>query len=116
MIDIKFYVISAALAQRIGLVGKRYLTQDGRYIIDNADLKRLSLTSEEFINGVQGLQAINKEEAKAMIALGGYTLGGIPNIITTITPSTDEEVVNEEHSGDGEGEQTEGNNNNEKEE
>ena len=70
--------MSRAIAERTGRINARYRTRDGRYIIDNNDLKRLRLTAEEYITGLKGVERIDDTEAKRMIALGGRAMGVAP--------------------------------------
>ena len=72
------YLVSRAIAERTGRINARYRTRDGRYIIDNNDLKRLRLTAEEYITGLKGVERIDDTEAKRMIALGGRAMGVAP--------------------------------------
>ena len=70
--------MSRAIAERTGRINARYRTRDGRYIIDNNDLKRLRLTAEEYITGLKGVERIDDTEAKRLIALGGRAMGVAP--------------------------------------
>lgn len=70
--------MSRAIAERTGRINSRYRTRDGRYIIDNNDLKRLRLTAEEYITGLKGVERIDDTEAKRLIALGGRAMGAAP--------------------------------------
>lgn len=72
--DLRFYVVTEEVARRAGLQDQRYRTKDGRYILDNNDLGRIALTSDEYISGLHGVEVISKEDAKNMIAEGGYTI------------------------------------------
>ncbi len=72
--DLKFYAVTEDVARRAGLKDQRYKTRDGRYILDNNDLGRIALTSDEYISGLDGVEAISKDEAKRLIAEGGYTI------------------------------------------
>lgn len=75
MIDFAFYLVTEEIAMRCGLVNDRYKTQDNKFILDNKDLSRLRLTSQEFVNGVEGIEMITKQEADDLIEQGGYTIG-----------------------------------------
>lgn len=75
MVDIAFYLATEGVARRCGLTNARYITQDGRYILSNKDLRRLRLTSQEFINGLQGIELVTREDAEGLIAANNYTLG-----------------------------------------
>lgn len=74
MIDVCYYLATRDVLARCGLLGQRYRTEDGLYIIDNKDLSRITPTSEEYLNGVSGISAISVSDAKKMIAENSYTL------------------------------------------
>lgn len=74
-LDIAFYKVSKEIAIRSGLISERYRTQDGYYILDNKDLSRVRFTTDEYINGLSGIERITENEAKELIALGGYKFG-----------------------------------------
>lgn len=93
MIDIGFYAVTPEVAQRAGLQGQRYKTADGEYILDNKDLERITLTSQEFLTGIQGIRAVTQEEAERLIAEGKYQLGG------ETETADNAEVTNEETEG-----------------
>ena len=73
-VNTTYFLATQDIAQRTGLVGKRYVTQDGRFILDNKDLSRLRLTPEEYITGLQGIERVNAAQVQTLIALGGYSM------------------------------------------
>ena len=73
-VNTTYFLATQDIAQRTGLVGKRYVTQDGRFILDNKDLSRLRLTPEEYITGLQGIERVNADQVQTLIALGGYSM------------------------------------------
>lgn len=75
MVDIAFYLVTREVAYRSGLQDERYVTKDGRFILDNRDLTRVQLTSQEYITGLQGIELVSGNEAKRLIAENGYLLG-----------------------------------------
>lgn len=75
MIDVGYYAATPEVAQRAGLSDLRYRTVDGRYILDNRDLERISLRSQEFLTGISGVEPLSRQEAKTLIAEGGYKMG-----------------------------------------
>lgn len=75
MVDISFYLVSREIAVRCELIGQRYVAQDGRFILDNKDLSRLRLTSEEYVNGISNIEMITKKEAEDLIKENKYTFG-----------------------------------------
>lgn len=75
MIDIAYYLATKDIAKRCNLIGKRYMSNDGRFILDNKDLSRLRLTSTEYISGLQGIEMISQKKAQDIIAENGYNFG-----------------------------------------
>lgn len=78
MIDVAFYLVSEEVARRAGVIDSKYRTQDGRFILDNKDLDRMRLTSEEFVNGISDAEMITREQAKELIAANRYAIGEAP--------------------------------------
>ena len=74
-LDTAFYLVTKDIAIRSGLVDVRYRTLDGRFILDNKDLSRVRFTTDEYINGLDGVEKISESEAKTLIAKGGYKKG-----------------------------------------
>ena len=93
MIDIAFYLVTKDIARRTGLVGERYIAPDGRYILDNKDLSRIRLSTDEYINGLQGVEKITKEEAKTLIAQGGYRMIENTDNTEVIAATNEEENI-----------------------
>ena len=110
-IDTAFYLVSESVAQRSGLIGQRYVTTDGRYVLDTKDLSRIRFTSEEYITGLQGIERINASEAQAQIARGGFSM----TPLVQETPTNEEETQVEGETPE-EVETQEENNTNEEEE
>lgn len=75
MIDNTFYLVERDVAVRSGLLNSRYRTLDGRYVLDSKDLSRIRLRSDEFENGLSGIERISPEDAKTLIAKGGFKVG-----------------------------------------
>lgn len=75
MIDIAYYLATKDIAKRCNLIGKRYMSKDGRFILDNKDLSRLRLTSTEYISGLRGIEMISHQKAQDLIAENGYNFG-----------------------------------------
>lgn len=140
MVDVAFYLVSEDIARRCGLIGQRYRV-GYKYILDNKDLSRLRLTSDEYVHGLQGIEEISNEEAKRLIVQGGYNMTGTGNGTTQTVeepnpepepenneattegevPAAEEEVIDTEGVGDandilGNGSEEENNNNEPKEE
>ena len=85
MIDVQNYVVTREIALRTGDIRFKYRTEDGRFIVDNRTLAKIRFTSDEIVNGLDGVEKITDEEAKTLIARGGYKMG-----------DADEEKVEEE--------------------
>lgn len=75
MIDIAYYLATADIAKRCNLIGKRYMSEDGRFIIDNKDLSRLRLTSVEYVEGIKGIEKITHSKARDLVAENGFNFG-----------------------------------------
>lgn len=91
MLDVAFYLVSEDIAQRSGLIGERYITKDGRYILDNKDLSRVRFTTDEYISGLSGVEKITNEQAKELIKENGYLM-----LKPVIEEETSEQVSEEE--------------------
>lgn len=75
MIDNDNFLVSRAVAERAGVIGQKWKTDDGRYILDRKTLSRIRLTSEEYITGLQGVERVTKEEAITLAAKAGWKMG-----------------------------------------
>ena len=75
MIDVQNYVVTREIALRTGDIRFKYRTEDGRFIVDNRTLAKIRFTSDEIVNGLDGVEKITEEEAKTLIARGGYKMG-----------------------------------------
>lgn len=83
MLDTAHYLVTRSIAERCGVISRRYRTADGRYIIDNKDLARVRLTSEEYITGLQGVEKITESQAKKLIIDGHFAMGAESEAVTT---------------------------------
>lgn len=105
MIDTAFYLVTKEIALRSGVIENRYRTADGMYVLDSKDLSRIRFTTDEYVNGLNGVQRISDEEARDLIARGGYSMGVVNEQSSTITPTQEvnnEEVEEETQSEEGE--------------
>ena len=68
---VQLYLVNAAIAKRTGFAQQRYITKDGRYIVNDRDLRVARLTDSEKANQEQ----ITQELAKLLIAENGYKTG-----------------------------------------
>ena len=72
MINIAFYKVTREIARRCDLLTERYVTKDGDYILDNRDLARIELTTQEFEDNVE---LLSKEQALQLIEENHHTFG-----------------------------------------
>ena len=70
-----YYLADASVAQRAGVERIRYMAADGRYIVNDSDLRRIRLTAEEYVTGLP-VELVSHEKAKQLIRENGYDLGG----------------------------------------
>lgn len=75
MVDIAFFKVTRSIALRTGLLKYRYRTVDNKFIIDNKDLQRVRMTSDEMINGFSGIEKISLEEVQRLKAENNYKMG-----------------------------------------
>ena len=68
---VQLYLVSEAIAKRTGFAQQRYVTRDGRYIVNNRDLRVARLTDAEKADQEQ----ITQEQARQLIAENGYKTG-----------------------------------------
>ena len=93
MVKENYFTASAELTRRAGIIESRYRTKDGRYVITDKDLQKLSLvmTPQEFIGGIDVVE-ISEKEAKRLISEGGYHVG-------ELYEKTEEEVITDDKIG-----------------
>ena len=96
MIDTAFYLVTRDILERAGLVGQRYRSADGRYVLDNKDLSRVRFTTDEYINGLAGVEKITAEQAKQIIADGGYSMKDPVETVQQPQQEQEETVVENE--------------------
>jgi hypothetical protein len=95
MIDQGFYLADRSIAARAGVLESAYVTADGRFVLDSQALKFVRLTPDEFVTGLQGVEKISYEEAKSLIAAGGYR-----HIAGTAAEETPAEADGKDDGGD----------------
>lgn len=74
MVNKTFYLVDDSICERCGLKGKRYMTEDGRYVLDDKDLRRVNMTAAEYIHGLKGVSKVDEDTARLLIAQGGYRM------------------------------------------
>lgn len=75
MMTTQTYLVTADVAERTGLIQSRYRVKDGRYVVNDRDLGRIRLTTEEYIGGLQGVEAVSDNDAETLIADNSYQMG-----------------------------------------
>lgn len=100
MIDVQDYLVTRDIALRTGSIQYKYRTADGQFIVDNRTLSKIKLTSDEFINGLQGIKKISKEEAKTLIAQNDFQMGDTENAETNEKVREESTVIEESISED----------------
>ena len=102
MLDTAIYLVTKDIALRSGLINSRYRIADGRFVLDNKDLSRVRFTTDEYINGLSGVEKTDELTAKTLIAQNGYKMGEEvveqPTPVETVTEpeNVQEEVIQEE--------------------
>lgn len=102
MLDTAIYLVTKDIALRSGLISSRYRIADGRFVLDNKDLSRVRFTTDEYINGLSGVEKTDELTAKTLIAQNGYKMG--EEVVEQPTPvetviepeNVQEEVIQEE--------------------
>lgn len=102
MLDTAIYLVTKDIALRSGLINSRYRIADGRFVLDNKDLSRVRFTTDEYINGLSGVEKTDELTAKTLIAQNGYKMG--EEVVEQPTPvetviepeNVQEEVIQEE--------------------
>lgn len=68
---VQLYLVSKELAERTGFDKQRYVTKDGRYIVNDRDLRIARLTEQE----KEAAEPITKEQSRQLISENGYKTG-----------------------------------------
>lgn len=103
MVDITFYLVTQAIAQRSGVIESRYRIKDGRFVLDNKDLSYIRFTPDEYIDGLEGVEKVSKDEAMLLIKENGYKMGVEKPVVVSqgqqqveSTDTTEEEKIADE--------------------
>lgn len=92
MLDTSFFLATRDIAQRSGVLNERYRIADGRYVLDNKDLGRIRLTSEEYVTGLAGVERISRDKAYALITANGNQMGQAAADAETEAPLSETEA------------------------
>jgi len=79
MIDDTIYLATADVAQRAGVYETAYQVKDGRFVVDRNDIRRIRLTGDEYLTGIQGIEKISQQQAEVLISENHYRRAGDPN-------------------------------------
>lgn len=94
MLESQNYLVTREVALRTGSIQYKYRTEDGRFIVDYRTLSRIRLTGDEILNGLKGVESITKDEAKTLIAKGGYKMGDSEEATPIVEETTEEKGDN----------------------
>lgn len=94
MLDTAIYLCTADIARRSGVINSRYRTTDGRYILYDKDLARIQFTTDEYLNGLKGIEKITTDQALRLIKDNHSSLGEDTTPVEVET-SGNQEGVNE---------------------
>jgi len=79
-LDSTRFLVTKDIAIRSGLVNYRYRIVGGRFVLDNKDLSCVRFTTDEYINGLEGVEKVDDETAQRLIAENGYQMGLEPEV------------------------------------
>ena len=79
MNDSMIYLATRRVAERTGTIRNIYRVADGRFVVSGRTLKKLALTADEYMTGLQGIEPVDKQTALQLIAENGYKKGVDPN-------------------------------------
>ena len=96
MIQSAVYFVTENIAIRSGVIDSRYRIRDGRFVLDNKDLARIRFTTEEYVNGLEGVEMVTEERAKEEIYLNNNQMGRV--VGTSVQPSNDVEAEAEQEN------------------
>lgn len=69
---VQLYLATKDVADRTGFIRQRYVTKDGRYIVNDRDLRNANLTEAE---RAEKLTPITKEQSRRLQAENNYKTG-----------------------------------------
>lgn len=95
----KIYLASADIAERARCIESSYRTKDGRFIIHEKSLRDFTfrMTAEEYVTGLD-VTMVTEEEAKRLIAEGGYAIGPLIEEPESQEPETPSDAPEEQES------------------
>lgn len=72
MLENTIYLVSEDVAKRAGVYNVAYVTKDRRFLLDAADIRRVSLRGDEYIHGLSDVEILSKDEAAELIRENKY--------------------------------------------
>ena len=74
MRNMAYFLVPEQIAERSGTIEHRYRTKDGRFILNETDMKGVRLTPEEYISGLD-VEILSESRASELIKENGYQMG-----------------------------------------
>lgn len=96
-LDSSRFLVTQEIAVRSGVIESRYRIADGRFVLDNKDLSRIRFTTDEYINGLAGVEKVTDVVAQRLIAENGYQMGLPKDTDTANTAAVENENGNEQN-------------------
>lgn len=72
-----YFVVSADIAERSGLINSRYRTADNRFILNEDDMRHVRLEPQEYLTGIPA-ETVDEATSRSLISEGGYSIGPLP--------------------------------------
>lgn len=104
-----YFSVTRDVAVRSGVIAQRYRTVDGRFILNEDDMRHIRLLPEEYITGLDAI-VLTASEANDLIIAGGWKLGeqvvdttdaGNESDVESSEPSAEEAVPTESNDNSG---------------
>lgn len=98
MIQTGYYLATRKVAERCGNIYNTYRVADGRYVVSDRHLKRLVLSPQEYITGIEGIEMVSEQEALKLIKANGKKKGydTTGEVVEKPQPAQESEENNEE--------------------
>lgn len=76
MIDSSVFLATEEVARRAGVYETAYIVEDGRFVVDRQDIRRIRLTGDEMLTGIAGIERITEQQAERLISENKYRRAG----------------------------------------
>lgn len=93
-----YFNASHDIAVRSGVIAHRYRTADGRFILNEDDMRHVRLLPAEYSTGIDAIP-ITESEAAELIAAGGNQLGEMTNSSGDASAADSDAVQTEAEDG-----------------